>query len=38
LFWDKLPKKEELSEEQLTYNYVQKMLNFKDTKDYSNAD
>ena len=30
--------KEELSEEQLTYNYVQKMLNFKDTKDYSNAD
>jgi hypothetical protein len=38
LFWDKLPKKEQLSEEQLTYNYVQKMLNFKDTKDYSNAD
>lgn len=38
LFWDKLPKKEELSEEQLTYNYVQKMLNYKDTKDYSNAD
>lgn len=38
LFWDKLPKHEELSEEQLTYNYVQKMLNFKDTKDYSNAD
>lgn len=38
LFWDKLPKKEELSEEQLTYNYVQKMLNFKDTTDYSNAD
>lgn len=38
LFWDKLPKKEELSDEQLTYNYVQKMLNFKDTKDYSNAD
>jgi hypothetical protein len=38
LFWDKLPKKEELSEEQLQYNYVQKMLNYKDTKDYSNAD
>lgn len=38
LFWDKLPKKEELSEEQLTYNYVQKMKNYIDTKDYSNAD
>ena len=38
LFWDKLPKKEELSEEQLTYNYVQKMLNYKDTTDYSNVD
>ena len=31
-------KPEELSLEQLQYNYVQKMLNFKDTKDYSNAD
>lgn len=31
-------KKEELSEEQLTYNYVQKMLNYKDTTDYSNVD
>lgn len=31
-------KKEELSEEQLTYNYVQKMKNYIDTKDYSNAD
>ena len=31
-------KPEELSEEQLTYNYVQKMLNYKDTKDYSNVD
>jgi hypothetical protein len=30
-------KPEELSLEQLQYNYVQKMLNFKDTKDYSNA-
>lgn len=29
---------QELSLEQLQYNYVQKMLNFKDTKDYSNAD
>jgi hypothetical protein len=38
LFWDKLPKKEELSEEQLTYNHVQKMMNYKDTTDYSNAD
>lgn len=38
LFWDKLPKHEELSEEQLTYNYVQKMKNYIDTKDYSNAD
>jgi hypothetical protein len=31
-------KPEELSLEQLQYNYVQKMLNFKDTTDYSNAD
>lgn len=31
-------KPEELSLEQLQYNHVQKMLNFKDTKDYSNAD
>lgn len=38
LFWENLPKKEELSEEQLTYNYVQKMKNYIDTKDYSNAD
>lgn len=29
---------QELSLEQLQYNYVQKMLNYKDTKDYSNAD
>ena len=31
-------KPEELSLEQLQYNHVQKMLNFKDTTDYSNAD
>ena len=31
-------KPEELSLEQLQYNHVQKMLNYKDTKDYSNAD
>lgn len=31
-------KPEELSLEQLQYNHVQKMLNFKDTKDYSNVD
>ena len=30
-------KPEELSLEQLQYNHVQKMLNFKDTTDYSNA-
>lgn len=38
LFWDKLPKKEELSEEQLTYMHYEKMKNYIDTKDYSNAD
>ena len=31
-------KPEELSEEQLTYNFVQKMKNYIDTKDYSNVD
>jgi Family of unknown function (DUF6291) len=31
-------KPEELSLEQLQYNYVQKMKNYIDTKDYSNAD
>ena len=31
-------KPEELSLEQLQYNHVQKMLNYKDTTDYSNAD
>jgi hypothetical protein len=31
-------KPEELSLEQLQYNHVQKMLNYIDTKDYSNAD
>ena len=39
LFWDKLPKhEEELSDDMKTYNYVQKMLNYVDTKDYRNAD
>ena len=38
LFWDKLPKDEQLSEEQLTYNFVQKMKNYIDKTDYSNAD
>lgn len=31
-------KPEELSLEQLTYNHVQKMMNYKDTTNYSNAD
>jgi hypothetical protein len=31
-------KPEELSDDMKTYNYVQKMLNYVDTKDYRNAD
>lgn len=39
LFWDKLPKhEEELSDDMKMYNYVQKMKNYIDTKDYRNAD
>lgn len=39
LFWDKLPKhEEELSDDMKAYNYVQKMKNYIDTKDYRNAD
>lgn len=38
LFWDNLPKPEQLSEEQLTYNFVQKMKDFKDDpNNYKNA-